>query len=143
MNLARKAPGHDLSADIARLLEEGYQVVFSTLAALFPGYVVTLTGPLGSTWRGSGETPAEALRSVWPLGDDPAADDPFAAADDAPDEGDVLDGPEPTCATCGAAVGIFDSSAGEWEHFRIVAHRVETFDAGHAPQVIDGPTGDR
>ncbi len=34
---------------------------------------------------------------------------------------------------------IFDSSAGQWEHFRIVAHRVETFDAGHAPQVIDGP----
>src|SRR4051794_16999964 len=106
MNLAHKTPGHDLSANIARLLDEGYQVVFSTLAALFPGYVVTLTGPLGSTWRGSGETPAEALRSVWPLGDDPAADAPFALADDAPDEGDVLDGPEPSCATCGAAVGI-------------------------------------
>ena len=135
MNVTHNPPGNDLSADIARLLDERYEVKFSTLPALFPGYVVELTGPLGSTWLGGGETPAAALRSQWPLGDDTTDADPDA------DEAAVLDGPEPTCAVCGGPVGIFDSSAGQWEHFRIVRHVVETFDAGHAPQVADTPAG--
>jgi hypothetical protein len=141
MNLADTSGRHDLSADIARLLDEGFQVVFTALAALFPGYVVTLTGPLGSTWRGAGATPAEALRSVWPLGDDTADGDPDN--DDGQGDDDVLDAPEPACAVCGSPVGIFDSTAGQWEHFRIVAHRVETFDAGHVVILADRPAGEK
>jgi hypothetical protein len=65
---ARPGPP-DTSADIAALLAEGYTVAFTRLPG-GPDCLVVLTGPLGSTARGFGYTPAEALRSAWPLGDD-------------------------------------------------------------------------
>jgi hypothetical protein len=57
-------------ADVRRLLDAGYEVVFTaTPAGYDPGtYMAIVTNSFGSHWRGAGATPADALRSVWPLG---------------------------------------------------------------------------
>lgn len=130
---------HDTSADLARLLDEGYEVRFIKVApgygmGDFEGYLVNMTGPLGSEWRGAGQTPGEALRSVWPLDDEDGFDD----ADD--------DDLEPYCSTCSADIGIFWGHGDDWHHYRgegTAASRIEIYDAGHAPAVAWRPAGDR
>lgn len=70
MNITQTPPAHDAGTDIRRLLDAGYEVAFSTAPAGYePGtYLAVVTNVFGSRWRGAGPTPAEALRSDWPLG---------------------------------------------------------------------------
>ena len=55
-----------LRAMLRALLDEGYELTFAKDPAGC-GYLADLTGPLGSRTTGIGDTPAQALASVWPL----------------------------------------------------------------------------
>jgi hypothetical protein len=65
----------DLNIRIRRLLDAGYSVRLSRWEA--PGVpagadcYAEITSGMGSTWRSFGETPHDALRGCWPLGDGP------------------------------------------------------------------------
>ncbi|HEY1701219.1 MAG TPA: hypothetical protein VGG75_16055 [Trebonia sp.] len=62
----------DLNASLRRLLDAGYSVQVSRWdAESLPAgadYFAEITSGMGSTWRGFGETPADAIRGCWPLG---------------------------------------------------------------------------
>jgi hypothetical protein len=86
MTASNQMPAHDTAAMLALLVNEGYRVTFTQHPSsrgyiLGHGYLVDLTGPLGSQATGLGDIPAAALASVWPLGDLGDLDD------------DVMDGP--------------------------------------------------
>jgi hypothetical protein len=95
MTASNQTPAHDTAAMLALLVDEGYRVTFTQHPSsrgyvLGHGYLVDLTGPLGSQATGLGSSPAAALASVWPLGgasqtvddgqDDDVADGPAIAA---------------------------------------------------------------
>lgn len=74
MNLADPGGTRDANADVRRLLDAEYEIRF-TLAPVAlgysagaPEYMASITTEGGSRWRGVGASPADALRSVWPLG---------------------------------------------------------------------------
>jgi hypothetical protein len=73
VNITHRPPADDAGTDVRRLLDAGYQVTFTTTPAGYePGsYMASITNVFGSHWRGAGKTPAQALRSVWPLGYEP------------------------------------------------------------------------
>jgi hypothetical protein len=83
---------------LTTLLDEGYEVRFASDPA-GRGCYAGLTGPLGSQAAGTGETPAAALASVWPL--DGSA--PYQAADVAepvdPTAAAILAARSPHCAS--------------------------------------------
>jgi hypothetical protein len=63
----------------------------------------------------------------------------FLAGYRPPTFGSVVDGPEPHCTACGAAVGIFLGHGTEWHHFRSASASgdgsAEVYDADHAPAI--------
>lgn len=161
MTIGENKTTYDTSTDIRRLLDAGYEVSFQRWSA-GPGgeYFANIAGAFGSRWKGLGETPGEALRSVWPLGYDPgqggcghcgglgceARGCPVCAAyTDQPGTGvcavcgagepdsDPEDDQDPYCAVCGADAGIFHGHGGGWYHWRAGDDgRTEVYDAGHA-----------
>jgi hypothetical protein len=57
---------------------------------------------------------------------------------DAIDDPDPSQDPEPFCAECGAAIGIFLRFGLDWRHFRgdgTTIGQIELFDPGHGPVV--------
>jgi hypothetical protein len=57
---------------------------------------------------------------------------------DAIDDSDPSQEPEPFCAECGAAIGIFLRFGLDWRHFRgdgTTIGQIELFDPGHDPVV--------
>jgi len=62
---------------------------------------------------------------------------------DAIDDPDPGREPEPLCAECGAAIGIFLRFGLNWRHFRgdgTTIGQIELFDPGHEPVVAWRPT---
>jgi hypothetical protein len=109
------------------LLDHGYEVTL--IKHPRGGYHVSLTGPLGSYSTGLGDSPADALASVSPLGDDQADDND-----------------EPYCYACGSPVGVFHGHGDMWHHWRgkgTAESPVELYDADHAPEVAWRPAGMR
>jgi hypothetical protein len=90
MTVPNSRPARDAAAMLALLVDEGYRVTFTQHTSsrgyvLGQGYLVDLTGPLGSQAAGAGESLADALASVWPLHDElpalrPAGDSELADA---------------------------------------------------------------
>ena len=61
---------------------------------------------------------------------------------DAIDDPDPGREPEPICAECGAAIGIFLRFGLDWQHYRgdgTTIGKIELFDAGHTPVVAWRP----
>ena len=67
-----------MSHNLGILLHEGYEVAFS-IDREGCGYRANLSGPLGSSSAGLGDTPVEALASVWPQYGTTLADEGQAA----------------------------------------------------------------
>jgi hypothetical protein len=166
MNLTDTGAEHAANTDVRRLLDAGYSITFALPPAAYatgdgPLYMASVTSSFGSHWLGAGETPAAALRSVWPLGDGPGhggcghCDGMGCNRPGCPTCAAWLDGehvtgtcgvcgyadpdePEPYCTSCGGSVGIFLGHGDGWHHYRgdgTAASPNELFDAGHAPVI--------